>query len=94
MAVSKLRDALEEYRSIHHSRCIPSRFQKDIIKVATKDNHQEGQDKVAITGIATLIANINMEHKVSKSDVETIFMEIGCPNKKTIPADQLMQIIA
>ena len=93
MAVERLRDAIEEYRSIHHTRCIPSRFQKDIVKVA-KDFNSEEDNRIAVEGMFRLISNIGMEHKVSYQDLKTIFQEVGdTPQDKTIPADRLMKMI-
>ena len=72
-----------------YTRCIPSRVQKDIVKAAKTND----ADSIALDGMQRLIANIQMEHKVSYADMETIFREIGGANK-TIPADQLIRIIA
>ena len=67
---------------------IPTRFKKDIVRAARPDEC----DKIALEGMQKVIANINMEHRISRADMETIFQEIG-GESKAIPADRLMNIL-
>ena len=67
---------------------IPSRFKKDIVRAAKQDN----TDRVALEGMQQVIANINMQHRISRSDMETIFREIG-GEAGAIPAERFMSII-
>jgi hypothetical protein len=59
------------------------------LKAAKADKNA---DIVALDGMQRVISNINMEHKVSRADMETIFREIGGANDM-IPADRLMKMI-
>lgn len=71
-----------------YSQCIPTRFKKDIVRAAMPD----GSDLVALENMQRVLANINMQHRVTQSDMEIIFKEIG-GTTKAIPADRLMTII-
>merc|ERR1712100_482007 len=86
VAVERLRDALSEYRCNNYTRCIPSRFEKDIVK-ATMENSSGDQSLIAVDGVKNLIHNIRMDHKVSEADVDTIFDEIADSDDRTVPAD-------
>ena len=82
-----------DFQNLYHS-CysytqeIPSRFKKDIVSAAKQDQ----SDRVALEGMQRVIANINMEHMISRQDMETIFREVG-DEAAMIPADRLMKII-
>jgi hypothetical protein len=67
---------------------IPSRFKKDIVRAAKHDE----TDRIALEGMQRVITNINMEHMITRQDMETIFREIG-GETKMIPADRFMKII-
>jgi hypothetical protein len=67
---------------------IPSRFKKDIVRAAKQDK----TDRVALEGMQRVIANINMQHRISRSDMETIFRENG-GETGAIPAERFMNII-
>ncbi len=73
-----------------YSREIPSRFKKDIIRAAKQDHNDA--EHIVLEGLQQLIANIKMEHKVSQSDIQTIFYEIGDSSGK-IPAERMMNMI-
>ncbi len=53
---------------------------------------QGKSDRIALEGMQRVIANINMEHMVSRSEMETIFREIG-GEAGAIPADRLLNLI-
>ena len=65
----------------------PSRFKKEIVRAAKKDD----TNTIAVDGMQRVISNINMEHKVSKEDMELIFHEVGERNG-TISADRFMKM--
>ena len=65
----------------------PSRFKKEIVKAAKKGD----TNNIPIDGMQRVISNINMEHKVSREDMELIFREVGETNG-TISADKFMRM--
>jgi hypothetical protein len=67
---------------------IPSRFKKDIVRAAKQDE----TDRIALEGMQRVITNINMEHRITPQDMETIFLEIG-GETRMISADRFMKII-
>jgi len=87
VAVENLRDALEEYRKEHYRQCLPSRFKKDIVKAAKKDE----TGHIALVDMQQVIANISMQHKISEQEMETIFQEMGESGK--ISADKFIKMI-
>ena len=70
-----------------YRQCLPSRFKKDLVKAAKKD--ENGQ--IALVDLQQVIENISMQHKVSEQEMETIFQEMGESGK--ISADKFMTII-
>lgn len=80
-------------RDISYSQCLPSRFKKDIVKAATNGGFNPTHP-IAIDDLQRVMTNINMEHKVSRTDIETIFHEIGGANmdgQVTMPAERFMR---
>ena len=73
-----------------YSRELPSRFKKDIIRAA-KQNESEAEH-IFLEGFQKVIANINMQHKVSHSDIRTIFYEIGDSSGK-VRAERMLQML-
>ena len=77
-----------DFFSSSYAQCLPTRFKKDLIRAASS-----GQgDRVALDGMQRVLANINMDHRVTRSDIETIFQEIG-GSTDAIPVEKLMRII-
>jgi hypothetical protein len=52
----------------------------------------ENSDRIALHGMQKVLANIHMDHRVTKSDMEVIFKEIG-GNAEAISKENLMKII-
>lgn len=73
-----------------YSREIPSRFKKDIIRAAKQDEVET--EHILLEGLQQLVANIKMEHKVSRNDIQTIFYELGDSSGK-IQADRMMSML-
>ena len=71
----------------------PLRFKKEIVKAAKKHDSHIPDDKIPLDGLQRVISNIDMEHKVSRADMETIFLEIGEENGKMITTDRFMNIL-
>jgi hypothetical protein len=63
---------------ISYTQEIPSRFKKDLVKAATKGTNST--DIIAKDGLHRLLFNIGASQRVSSSDVETIFNELGDGN--------------
>lgn len=70
-----------------YAQSVPSRCKKDIVRAAK----QEDTNNITIDGMQHVISNINMEHKVSRADVELIFREIGETNGM-ISTDRFMKL--
>ncbi len=75
--------------SVIHSyaQCIPTRFKKDIVRAAKEDESEH----IAIDGLEKVIANIGASQKVSRSDMEIIFSEIGDSGR--ISTEKLIKLI-
>lgn len=73
--------------SISYAQCMPSRFKKDLLSAMADKG-----DRVALDGMQRVLANINMADRVSRSDMEIIFKEIG-GNAEAISKENLMKII-
>lgn len=67
---------------------MPSRFKKDLLRAAMTGE----SDRVALDGMQRVLTNINMQHRVTRSEMETIFREVG-GNTDAIPVDRFMKII-
>lgn len=52
----------------------------------------EDSERVALDGLQKVLSNINMGHKVTRTEMETIFKEVG-GSTEAIPVDRLMKII-
>mmetsp|Transcript_436 Transcript_436/g.884 ORF Transcript_436/g.884 Transcript_436/m.884 type:complete len:158 (+) Transcript_436:169-642(+) len=84
-SINKLNEILEEYRANNYRQTFPKRFQKDIIKAASKisSNNSSAQSDGAIIsaeGIEHVLNNISAGHKMPRIEIEAIFCEIGvCP---------------
>ena len=68
---------------------IPTRFKKDIVRAAQRVDNKD----IVLEGMQRVIANINMEHRVSPTDMEIIFQEMGGGEAKAISPDRLMTIL-
>ena len=89
IAVTRLRDALEEYRTKNYSRELRSRFAKDIVRAAM---HTESDSAVALDGMQRVLMNIDMQHAISAEEMQTIFRDLGDSSGR-IQADQMMKMI-
>ena len=52
----------------------------------------EKSDRIALDGMQRVLANINMAHRVTRSEMEIIFKEIG-GNTNVISKENLMKVI-
>jgi hypothetical protein len=77
------------FQFFSYAQTIPSRFKKDIARAAKQD---KTNTRVGLEGMRQVMANINMEHRISCSEMETIFREIG-GEKGAIPAERFMNLI-
>lgn len=68
---------------------MPSRFKKEIVGAA-KNNLTEG-DVVPMEGLERVLHNIGASHKLSPTDLEIIFNELG--EAGCIPAERMVKII-
>jgi len=73
-AVNKLRSVIEEYRSVHYTQEIPTRFKKDLVKAAVASSKSTSSN-VKLEGMQNLLANIGAKDRVSNNDLQTIFAE-------------------
>jgi hypothetical protein len=73
-----------------YTQTIPSRFKKDIVSTANQENKTD--TGVGLEGMQQVVANINMEHRMSRSERETIFCEIG-GEEGANPAERYMNLI-
>lgn len=71
-----------------YSQELHSRFTKDIVEAAK----QKGADAVAIAGLQQVMANINMQDKISEQEMKTIFSEMG-GSSGLISADNMMKML-
>mmetsp|Transcript_30141 Transcript_30141/g.39449 ORF Transcript_30141/g.39449 Transcript_30141/m.39449 type:complete len:135 (-) Transcript_30141:408-812(-) len=97
-SIEKLQTVLEEYRQVHYSQCMPSRFQKDIVNAAIKavgDSQKIAADKKAIVpeGLERLLQNIGKSNRLSQSDISLIFSEYG-EGSGVIPSDKMFRLLA
>ena len=67
---------------------LPSRFKKEIAKAAKLGE----SDGIGLEGMERVIANIDMAHKITRQDMETIFLEVG-GESRMISTDSFMKII-
>ncbi|GAX15082.1 hypothetical protein FisN_12Lh220 [Fistulifera solaris] len=72
-AVEKLRSVLEEYRLQNYAQELPGRFKKDIVRAATVEN----TDRIAVGGMERVLSNIGATNKISSTEINTIFQELG-----------------
>mmetsp|Transcript_7383 Transcript_7383/g.10483 ORF Transcript_7383/g.10483 Transcript_7383/m.10483 type:complete len:135 (+) Transcript_7383:137-541(+) len=97
-SIEKLQTVLEEYRQIHYSQCIPSRFRKEIVSAAIKavgDNNKITTESKAIApeGLERLLQNIGASNRLSQSDISLIFSEYG-EGSGVIPTDKMFHLLA
>ncbi|KAL7462629.1 hypothetical protein ACHAXS_003007 [Conticribra weissflogii] len=84
-SIDKLNEILEEYRAKNYRQTFPKRFQKDIIKAASQVSSsnstlQSDGGIISAEGIEHVLQNIAAGHKMTRSEIENIFREIGvCP---------------
>jgi hypothetical protein len=71
---------------------MPSRFKKDILSAAKKAAKKDETDRVALEGMQRVLANINIQDKISAQEMDMIFHEMG-GECRMIPTDRLMMIL-
>jgi hypothetical protein len=52
----------------------------------------ETADRIVLDGLHRVIANIGVEHKISRDELQTIFAEIG-EHDGAIPKDRMLTMI-
>jgi hypothetical protein len=87
MAVRRLQQVFEEYRMANYTQEMPSRFKKEVICAAKHPN----EEYIAIEGIERVIHNIGAAHKISYSEIEVIFNELGVSGN--IAAERMVKLI-
>ena len=75
-----------------YSQEMRSRFKKDILSAAKKAAKKDETDRVALEGMQRVLANINMQDKISPEEMDMIFHEMG-GECRMIPTDRLMRIL-
>uniref|UniRef100_A0A7R9ZD50 Calmodulin n=1 Tax=Pseudictyota dubia TaxID=2749911 RepID=A0A7R9ZD50_9STRA len=89
VALEKLKGVFEEYRVQNYSNCLPSRFKKDLVKAADKNN----DGNIPVDGIERLLHNIGADGRISRTELEMILSEAGEPSNMTIPAANMIKLI-
>jgi hypothetical protein len=84
----KLKSIFEEYRQVHYSREMPSRFRKEVVKVI------EGPDKqVMIDSFNIILSNIGRSDAcLSEAELDDLLVAAGATSRK-IPVDQAMLLL-
>jgi hypothetical protein len=88
-SLSRTNTPVEARSNFSCAQTIPSRFKKDIVRAAKQD---ETDARVGLEGMQQVMANINMEHRMSRSKIQTMFCEIG-GEKGAIPAERCMNLM-
>lgn len=70
---------------------LPTRFKKEVMSAASFANPNHG-DCIVVAGIQQVLANIGAQGRVSNSEIETIFHELGNANGE-IGTQKLMQLL-
>eukprot|EP00522_Entomoneis_paludosa_P012827 CAMPEP_0172443772 /NCGR_PEP_ID=MMETSP1065-20121228/3984_1 /TAXON_ID=265537 /ORGANISM="Amphiprora paludosa, Strain CCMP125" /LENGTH=135 /DNA_ID=CAMNT_0013194109 /DNA_START=107 /DNA_END=514 /DNA_ORIENTATION=- len=86
--VIKLRTVLEEYRQEHYAQCMPMRFKKELIAVATEKSPSQN---VRVEGLEHLLTNIGKQDRVTSGDLQAIFQQNGNESGE-IPPQQFMRL--
>ena len=79
-SIAKLNECFEEYRVKNYSQEFPRRFQKDVVKAAAVNNSTSNTQAVSVDGIESVLRNIGMGSRMSRSELECLVSEVGvCP---------------
>jgi ribosomal protein L20A (L18A) len=66
---------------------MPSRFKKEVVSAAKERN----EEIILIEGLERVLHNIGAAHKISRTEVEVIFNELGVSGY--IPAERMLKLI-
>mmetsp|Transcript_16906 Transcript_16906/g.20644 ORF Transcript_16906/g.20644 Transcript_16906/m.20644 type:complete len:128 (+) Transcript_16906:238-621(+) len=86
-AIFKLKSAVEQYRLTNYAQELPSRCKKDLIKTLDRD----GNGRISVDSLTSLLNNIGATQTVTQVDVETIINELG--DGSIMGTDQFRQIL-
>ena len=80
-SIAKLNECFEEYRAKNYSQEFPRRFQKDVVKAAAVNSYSTSNSQaVSVDGIESVLQNIGMGSRMSRSELECLVSEVGvCP---------------
>jgi ribosomal protein L20A (L18A) len=76
-----------ESSTYSYSQEMPSRFKKEIVSAAKERN----EEIILIEGLERVLHNIGASHKISRSEMEVIFNELGVSGY--IPAERMVGLI-
>ena len=84
----KIRSVFEEYRQVHFSRELPSRFKKEVVKVI------EGPDKkVDLGNFNILFQNIGRQDaSLTEAEIDDLVKAVGSSDRK-IPTEKAMKLL-
>lgn len=74
--------------SFSYTQELPARFKKEIVKAAAFQG-----DKVALDGLSRVLNNIGASNKLSQSEIQSIFSELGSRDDGLIPIQKMEQMI-
>ena len=74
-------------RTTSYAQELPTRFKKDIMKAAAREH----PDRVVLSGMQRVLANIGAQHRLTPTEMKVIFEELG--QDGAIPIQRMSQIL-
>jgi hypothetical protein len=76
-------------RRFSYAQCLPSRFKKDILKVAAGNT---GNQLIASEGLQRVLNNIGASNRLSTQELDTIITELG-GIEKSVKVEKMMSVL-
>lgn len=108
-SLDKLQSIFEEYRTVHYSRELPTRFRKDITRAAVTSTSSRQlsisatsskKALISVEGIESVLKNIGQDHRISRTELEGLLREVGGaaqsgePERFFMSDEQMIELIS
>jgi hypothetical protein len=108
-SLDKLQSIFEEYRTVHYSRELPTRFRKDITRAAVISTSSRQlsisatsskKALISVEGIESVLKNIGQGHRISRTELEGLLREVGGaaqsgePERFFMSDEQMIELIS
>jgi len=88
-ARDKLRAIMETYRQQNYTQCLPSRFVKQVLNAADKNN----DGVIDVSEVQTLLSNIGASGQLTEDEIKSIMEELVDGSSDEVPRQNLYKLL-